>query len=182
MTLLSAADSQLVIVDIQEKLAPAIHDGEAALEATLLLVAAAKRLGVPISVTEQYPKGLGASVAPLRAALPNDAAVLEKMHFSAMREPAIADHLATHKRRSMIMCGMEAHVCVLQTALDAKAAGYDVYLVRDGVGSRKPLSVETALRRMEHAGIHLVTSEMVVFEWMERAGTDDFKAIAPLLK
>ena len=106
MTLLTAADSQLVIVDIQERLAPAIHESAAALKATLLLVGAAKRLGVPICVTEQYPKGLG---------------------------PSVRDLL-------------------------------------------------TALRRMERAGIHMVTSEMVVFEWMERAGTDDFKAIAPLLK
>lgn len=182
MTLLAAADSQLVIVDIQERLAPAIHDGAAALKATLLMVAAAKRLGVPITVTEQYPKGLGPSVAELSTALPNDAAVLPKMHFSAMRETDVAAHLAHHGRRSVIVCGMEAHVCVLQTALDARRAGYDVYLAADAVGSRVPFSVETALRRMERAGIHMVTSEMVAFEWMERAGTDDFKAIAPLLK
>lgn len=182
MTLLSAADSQLIIVDIQERLAPAIQGGAAALKATLLLVAAAQRLGVPITVTEQYPKGLGPSVAELRAALPNDAAVLPKMHFSAMRETDIAAHLAQNGRRSVIICGMEAHVCVLQTALDARRAGYDVYLAADAVGSRVPFSVETALRRMERVGIHLVTSEMVTFEWLERAGTDDFKAIASLLK
>lgn len=182
MTLLTAADSQLVIVDIQERLAPAIHESAAALKATLLLVGAAKRLGVPICVTEQYPKGLGPSVRDLLTALPHDATILGKMHFSAMREPDIAAHLAQKGRRSLVICGMEAHVCVLQTALDARRAGYDVYLAADAVGSRVPFNVDTALRRMERAGIHMVTSEMVVFEWMERAGTDDFKAIAPLLK
>ena len=182
MTLLSAADSQLVIIDIQERLAPTISGSEAALKATLLLVAIATRLGVPISVTEQYAKGLGPSVAALRAALPNESATFDKMHFSAMREPEIAAQLAQNGRSSMIICGMEAHVCVLQTALDAKEAGYAVYLAADAVGSRVPFSVETALRRMERAGIHIVTSEMIAFEWLERAGTDDFKAIAPLLK
>lgn len=182
MALLSAAQSQLVIVDIQERLAPAIHQGDVAVKATLLMVAAAQRLGVPVSVTEQYPKGLGHSVASLRDALGHGAAIFEKMHFSAMREPNLAAHLALQNRKSLIVCGMEAHVCVLQTALDAKAAGYDVSLAVDAVGSRAPLSVDVALQRMEREGIRLVTSEMVVFEWLERAGTDDFKAIAPLLK
>lgn len=182
MTLLHAGTSQLVIVDIQERLAPAIPNADAALKSTLLMVAAARRLGVPVSVTEQYPKGLGHSVAPLREALGNDAAFFEKMHFSAMKDAAFAAHVARLKRNSVIVCGMEAHVCVLQTALDASAAGYDVSLAVDAVGSRAPLSVEIALRRMEREGIRLVTSEMVAFEWLDRAGTDDFKAIAPLLK
>lgn len=182
MTILNADASQLVIVDIQERLAPAIPNADAALKATLLMVAAAKRLGVPVSVTEQYPKGLGHSVAPLRDALGNDGAIFEKMHFSAMREPAFAAHLEKRTRKSVIVCGMETHVCVLQTALDAKAVGYDVSLAVDATGSRAPQSVEIALRRMEREGIRLVTSEMVAFEWLARAGTDDFKAIAPLLK
>lgn len=182
MTLLTAATSQLVIVDIQERLAPAIAGADAALKATLLLVAAAKRLAVPVSVTEQYPKGLGQSVAPLRDALGNDAAIFEKMDFSAMRAPDFAAHLEKQKRRSVILCGMEAHVCVLQTAIEAQEAGYDVGLVADAVGSRTMQSVEIALRRMEREGIRLLTSEMVVFEWLGRAGSDDFKAIAPLLK
>lgn len=182
MALLSAAQSQLVIVDIQERLAPAIHQGDAALKATLLMVAAAQRLGVPVSVTEQYPKGLGHSVAPLRDALDDRATIFEKMHFSAMREENLPRHLAQQNRKHLIICGMETHVCVLQTAIDARAAGYDVSLAVDAVGSRVPLSVDVALKRMEREGIRLVTSEMVVFEWLERAGTDDFKAIAPLLK
>lgn len=182
MNLLVAAESQLVIVDIQERLAPAIHQGEAALKAALLLVAAAQRLGVPICVTEQYPKGLGHTVAALREAVGTDATFIEKMHFSAMREADLPHHLARQNRKSLIVCGMEAHVCVLQTALDAQAAGYDVSLVVDAVGSRAPRSVEVALQRMQTAGIQLVTAEMVVFEWLARAGTDDFKTIAPLLK
>jgi nicotinamidase-related amidase len=182
MTLLDIAASQLVIVDIQERLAPAIANEAAALKATLLLVAAARRLGVPISVTEQYPKGLGATVAPLRTALGADAALFEKMHFSAMREVKFAQHLAQAQRKTLVICGMEAHVCVLQTALDAKAAGYDVALVADAVGSRVEQSREIALQRAAQAGLTVVTAEMVVFEWLQRAGTDDFKAIAPLLK
>jgi nicotinamidase-related amidase len=182
MTILDAAASQLVIIDIQERLAPAIVNEAAALKAALLLVAAAQRLNVPISVTEQYPKGLGVTVAPLRAALGAHAAIFEKMHFSAMREVEFGLHLAQARRKTLVICGMEAHVCVLQTALDAKAAGYNVALVADAVGSRVEQSREIALQRAAQAGLTLVTAEMVVFEWLQRAGTDDFKAIAPLLK
>jgi len=182
MTLLNKAASHLVIIDIQERLAPAIANEAAALKATLLLVAAARRLGVPISVTEQYPKGLGGTVAPLRAALGEDAALFEKMHFSAMREVEFAQHLAQAQRQTLVICGMETHVCVLQTALDAKAAGYEVALVADAVGSRLEQSREIALKRAMQAGLAVVTAEMVVFEWLQRAGTDDFKSIAPLLK
>lgn len=182
MTLLDKAASHLIIVDIQERLAPAIANEAAALKATLLLVAAAQRLGVPVSVTEQYPKGLGATVAPLRAALDATAAIFEKMHFSAMRETPFAQHVASAQRKTLVICGMEAHVCVLQTALDAKAAGYDVALVTDAIGSRVEHSRTTALQRAQQVGLTLVTAEMVVFEWLQRAGTDDFKAIAPLLK
>lgn len=182
MTLLDASTSQLVIIDIQERLAPAITHQAVALKATLLLVAAAQRLNIPVSVTEQYPKGLGQTVAPLRDALGSGARTFEKMHFSAMRETAFAQHIAATKRKTLVVCGMEAHVCVLQTALDAKAAGYDVALVSDAVGSRTEESRATALTRATQAGLTLVTAEMVVFEWLQRAGTADFKALAPLLK
>ena len=182
MSLLNASTSQLIIIDIQERLAPAIHQGDAALKATLLLNQTAQKLGVPVTVTEQYPKGLGATVPALKSALANDATIFEKIFFSAMREPAFARHLQAQERQQLVICGMEAHVCVLQTALDAHAAGFDVALVTDAIGSRVDHSRAIALQRAQQAGLMLVTAEMVVFEWLERAGTDDFKAIAPLLK
>lgn len=182
MSLLDARQSQLIIIDIQERLAPAIKEGDAALKATLLLNKAAQQLGVPVTVTEQYPKGLGATVPALKAALANDATIFEKIHFSAMREAAFARHLKAQERPQLVICGMEAHVCVLQTALDAKAAGFPVAFVTDAVGSRAEHSRAIAFQRAQQAGLTLVTAEMVVFEWLERAGTDDFKTIAPLLK
>lgn len=182
MSLLSAAQSHLIIIDIQERLAPAIHHGEAALNATLLMVKAAQQCGVPITVTEQYPNGLGATLPALKSALGNATSFIEKMSFSAVREPQFSNHLTAIGRPLLVICGMEAHVCVLQTALDAKAAGYDVALVTDAIASRAPHSREIAIQRAIQAGLTPATAEMVVFEWLERAGTADFKAIAPLLK
>ena len=183
--LLSASRSHLVVVDLQERLLPAIHEHERVTRNARILLAAAARLGVPVTVTEQYPAGLGRTVAPLREALPGEARVVEKIHFSGAAEPAVAQVIAARReagRDQLVVCGTEAHVCVLQTALGLRAGPGAVYVVTDAISSRSPHSVEAARARMGQAGCALVTTEMVVFEWLERAGTDTFRALSALIK
>ncbi len=183
--LINRLTSQLLVIDIQEKLAPAVLAPEQVIENTGKLLSAAQRLGVPVTVSEQYPRGLGRTVPQLRDALGNTAVVHEKLAFSCLRAPELANRLASLRaegRHQVIVAGMEAHVCVGQTALDLQAHGYAVFAAADAVSSRKRSSLDLALARMRHAGIQTVDSEMVMFEWLEAAGSEDFKALQPLLK
>ncbi|TVR10160.1 MAG: hydrolase [Salinarimonadaceae bacterium] len=183
--LMQAQRSRLLIVDFQERLTPVISAADAAIARTRTLIAAASALGAPIDVTEQYPKGLGPTIAPIRDALPEGARFHEKITFSALRDPAFAAHLSSGRaegRDQIVICGAEAHVCVLQSALDLAAAGYGVFLVADAIGSRAPLSVDLAIARARQAGCVVVNTEMVVFEWMERGGTEVFRAVSKLIK
>lgn len=173
--------SLLLVVDIQEKLAPAISESQAAVANNIRLLTGARQLGVPSFVSEQYVRGLGPSLAEIR-----DAAVaarfFEKMHFSCTGEPGIIELLRASGRQQVVLTGMEAHVCVLQTAFGLIEAGFSVFLVADATSSRSPESRTAAIERMRAGGVHIVTSEMVLFEWLEEAGTDDFRAILPLIK
>ena len=124
--LLDAKHSHLVVVDLQERLMPAIHDGESVLQNARILLAAAARLGVPVTVTEQYPKGLGNTVQPVQEALPPEAVILAKTAFSAARDAGIAERVTTLRsagRDQLVVCGTEAHICVLQSALGIQAHG-----------------------------------------------------------
>ena len=183
--LIEADRSILLIVDFQERLMPAIHAGNAAAERAGILIRAASALEIPVEVTEQYPRGLGPTIAPVRELLPATAFIHEKITFPAQRDPAFAQHFANLRevgRDQIIVMGAEAHVCVLQTALDLQAAGFSVFYVADAVGSRAPESRDLAIARARQAGCVVVNSEMVVFEWMERAGTDTFRALSQLIK
>lgn len=183
--LLSAKRSHLLVVDVQARLMPAIHGGDAVLGNIDVLLQAARRLGVPVTVTEQYPKGLGPSVDSVAAALPSDALVLPKTSFSAAGDEPIMARMASLRgegRDQLVICGVEAHICVLQSALGLRNEGFEVAVVADAVSSRSVHSVNAACARLLHAGCHWVTTEMTVFEWMERAATEDFRALAPLFK
>ena len=181
--LINRTASQLVIIDIQAKLVPTIHAVEAMMGRVRFLIEAARVLNVPITLTEQYPKGLGPTVPELRAACGEASSVFAKTTFSCLRDAAIATHLnADASRRQLVLVGMEAHVCVLQTALDAEAQGFEVFVVGDAVSSRAVSDAEAARRRLKAAGVTMVTSEMVFFEWLERAGTPEFKHLSPLLR
>lgn len=173
--------AQLVVIDIQERLAPAIADGPQATRNARRLLTAAERLAIPILVTEQYVRGLGPTVDALRP-LPAAARVREKIHFSAAREPEILAALADPARPQLILAGMETHVCVLQSALGLLAAGHPVFVVADASGSRTPANHAAGLDRLRAAGAGIVTTEMVLFEWLQRAATDDFRALLPLIR
>ena len=184
MSVFCAARSQLLVVDMQERLLPAMAERELAEKNTTVLLHAARRLGVPVILSEQYPERLGASSAAVREAAGNISA-FAKMSFSCARDAAIAAQargLRGEGRGQLVICGVETHVCVMQSALDFTEAGFDVCVVRDAASSRAPASHEAALERLGRAGVTLATTEMIVFEWLERAGTADFKALQPLIK
>ena len=183
--LMNQERSHLLVVDLQARLMPAILDGEAIIPRVNLLSRAAGRLGVPVTVTEQYPQGLGPTVPAVLDAAPADAVVLPKTSFSAAGDPATVERVSSlraGRRDQLVICGVEAHVCVLQTALGFRNNGFEVFVVADAVSSRSAHSVSAACARLLHAGCHWVTTEMVVFEWLGRAATEDFRALAPLLK
>lgn len=174
--LMRAKDSTLLLIDLQERLLPAIDDGAALVEQAAWLVQVAQRLDVPVIATEQYPKGLGATEAGLRALLPS-AGLREKLHFSAAAGAGLFD-LPGGERQQFIVCGAETHVCVLQTVLGLLAAGREVFVVDEAVGSRRPRDRALGLARMERAGAVIVSREMVAFEWLEQAGTEVFREVS----
>jgi len=179
--LIRRADSLLLVVDIQQKLAPAIHDNAQVTANSVRLLEGARQLGVPAFVSEQYVKGLGPSLEAIRTAAV-DAHFFEKTHFSCAAEPGVLDLLRAARRAQIILTGTETHVCVLQTAFGLLAAGFEVYLVADASSTRTPENRAAAIERMRAAGIGIVTTEMVLFEWLHQAGTDDFRQLLPLIK
>jgi nicotinamidase-related amidase len=182
--LLSADRSQLLIVDVQERLLPAMHEGEAMVDRCAILLQAAQELGVPTMISEQYRKGLGVTVTRLDNAK-GAAPVMEKMHFSCAADPAMGRHVhgvAAGGRRQLVVAGIESHICVLQSALQFKAQGLDVFVVGDAVTSCRPESVAFAFERLRGAGIDVVNTEMTLFEWLHVSGTPAFKTLSKLIK
>ncbi len=175
--LMRAETSCLLAVDFQERLMPAIHQADQVVAHGAWLIQIAQRLGVPVLASEQYPQGLGRTVAAIRELLSADA-FMTKTHFSCAAERDCMRRIDTIGRGQIVVIGVEAHVCVLQTALELRAAGKEVYLVADAVSSRAPRDVELALERMRAEGVRIASREMVVFEWLHQAGTDHFRAIS----
>ncbi|MDN5872503.1 MAG: isochorismatase family protein [Nitrococcus sp.] len=169
--------SLLLIVDVQEKLMPVVHDHEQVTANIARLLGVATELGVPIRASEQYPKGLGSMLARLREHIA-DEAISEKVHFSYAKAPSGQRMLAQLEQPQVIITGVEAHVCVLQTAIGLQCEGRDVFVVADAVGSRNPRDAQLALERLRAGGVSVVSVEMVVFEWLRQAGTSQFKRIS----
>ena len=179
--LIRADDACLLVVDLQERLAPAIADKEAAVGNCARLLQAAERLAVPVLISEQYPRGLGTTM-PAIASLAPQAQRIEKLSFSCMGETAFTEALESLGRSQVVVCGMEAHVCVLQTAMEMQASGIETFVVADATGSRQEESKRVALARMARAGVEVVTSEMVIFEWLGRAGSEAFREVSKLVR
>lgn len=175
--ILNAKQSQVLLIDIQSRLAPAIFDSAAVSQAAAWVLQIASLCEVPVLATEQYPKGLGHTLPALLELLPEQA-IFEKIHFSALKEKAIAEAIAVKNRPQVVVIGTESHVCVLQSVLDLLAAGYQVFVVIEAVGSRTPENKQLALSRMQQAGAVIISQEMLAFEWLERAGTELFRQIS----
>jgi len=172
--------SRLVIVDMQEKLLPAISGRTSVVDWVKFLAEGAKLFGVPIHITEQYPQGLGPTIPELAAfANPRPA----KQRFSgveALGWPAASE--TEDGRHQIVVCGIEAHVCVLQTVFDLIAMGYSVFLPVEALGSRSPFDREVAIERLRDAGATIITVESVLFEWCETSGAAEFKTLSAMLK
>ncbi len=175
--LLNAKQSQVLLIDIQSRLAPAIFDSAAVSQAAAWVLQIASLCEVPVMATEQYPKGLGHTLPALLELLPEQA-VFEKIHFSALRESNIAEAIAARARPQIVVLGTESHVCVLQTVMDLLAADYQVFVVAEAVGSRTVENKQLALSRMQQVGAVIISQEMLAFEWLERAGTEVFRQIS----
>ncbi|MCP5367413.1 MAG: hydrolase [Hyphomicrobiales bacterium] len=178
---MTAADSCLLVVDIQQRLLPAMAEPDAVTGQAAVLLRAARRLEVPVLVSEQYPRGLGPTVESV-AALAPDGATVEKTHFSCWGEPDWRWRFQGLGRRQAVVCGIEAHVCVLQTVLDLLDAGHAVFVVADATSSRRAESKQRALARLAAAGAAVVTTEMVLFEWLQRADVPAFRELSALIK
>lgn len=185
MERLLPSSTVLLVVDVQEKLAPAMP---AATLATLmanadLLLQAAATLGVWVIVSEQYPKGLGPTLAPIAARLAAVSATpLAKLTFDACSDLAIARALAAAGAKSVVVIGMETHVCVFQTARELVKRGYGTHVVADAVASRSEENRKLGLGLCERAGAAVTSTETVIFDLLERAGTEEFKALSKLVR
>ena len=175
--LLTTEGAVLLLIDLQQRLMPVIHDHETVLARAVRLAAAARRLDVPVRATEQNPAGLGPTV-PALAAYPQ--AVLAKTTFSAAADPGFAALLPAEGE--IVVAGVEAHVCVLQTVLDLLDAGRRVVWAADATGSRDPADREVAIDRARRHGAEVVTSEMVLFEWLRDARHPKFREVHKLVK
>jgi nicotinamidase-related amidase len=184
MTLINRNRAVLAIVDIQERLLGALAEERrtAVVERTLVAIDTALVLGVPVLVSEQYPKGLGPTAAVIRERLGDAFAPVEKLAFSCGRSPEFRVALEQTGRREVIICGVETHVCVLQTALDLVREGYQVFVAADAVASRRDLDRDTALALLRQAGVTIGTTEMFAFQMLECAGTDEFRKISKIVK
>ncbi len=174
--LLEAHRSQLLAIDLQEKMLPAVADHDEVLSNCAWLVRLAQKVGVPVAAIEQYPRGLGPLAAEICELLP-PGAIAAKTRFSSVGGKCLAD-LPGSDRGQIVIVGVESHVCVLQTALDLYHEGKEVYVVADCVGSRHPIDRELALSRMRQEGVRIVSREMVAFEWLGEANTPLFRAVS----
>jgi len=181
--LLNHKHSSLIIIDVQEKLMPAVKNHKKVISNCAALVTGANRFDIPMVITEQYPQGLGGTVAAVRDPAQGAAKIIDKNSFSAVKHDPFKTHISettSKKSAQLVLVGSEAHICVLQTALDLRAEGYQVFVVADAIGSRRRSSLKIALERFKMNDIQLVSTEMVLFEWIETADSAAFKDLRPL--
>lgn len=182
--LLHESQSALVVVDVQDKLLAAMPPaaGERVIRNCGVLLEAAAVLGVPVFATRQYPQGLGDTVAALRGKTPAAAGRFDKTCFSACGAQGFVDAIAASGRRAILLAGIEAHVCVLQTAFELKALGYDVFIPADATASRADDNRPNALERLRRHGIEIINTESALFEWLGDAAHEKFRELSKLIR
>jgi nicotinamidase-related amidase len=177
--LMSHDDTALAVIDVQQKLITLIPDHARIVWNIRRLIDGAQVLGLPVLATEQYPQGLGGTVPELASRLKT---IPGKMAFSSCGCDEFREQLVAANLPKVLLAGIEAHVCVQQTALDLVGNGYRVYVAVDAIGSRYAIDLEVALRRLETSGITLTTTEAALFEWCQQSGTPEFKKISALVR
>lgn len=180
-TMLRRDSAVLVIIDIQPRLADAMPRRDAVVAASVLLARAASVMQLPVIVTRQYPKGLGDTVPELAEVTPG-ATTVDKVSFSCPDEPSFRAALEQTRRRQVVLAGMEAHICVTQTALALLAEGYEVHVVADATCSRRDADQAVALDRLRAAGIVVTTTESAIYEALGAAGTPEFAGVLEAVK
>lgn len=179
--LIRAEESALVVIDMQERLVPAMQAPARTIRNTRLLLQAAGDLDVPVLLSEQYPEGLGSTVPEIMR-VAGKARIIPKLHFSCMEEPDFAQAFGDLGRSQAVLAGMEAHICVMQTAASLIGSGVQVFVVSDATASRTLESERACIDRLQAIGAGIVTTEMVVYEWLGRAGTDAFRRMLKLVR
>lgn len=179
-----ADNSLLLVVDIQEKLTSAMPDKVVSRlrRHTGMLLNGARLLSIPVIATEQYPKGLGRLEESITRELPQGSSLFEKTCFSCTGAEGLTERLADSGRRQIILAGIEAHVCVMQTAAELSAQGYEMFVVGDAVCSRNRENYENALQRLRHLGIVVIDTEAVLFEWVRDSKHEHFKTVSGLIQ
>ncbi len=172
--------SAFLVIDLQERLMPVIHGKEIVFDNARKLLRGAEVLSLKTIVTEQYPKGLGNICAEIE--LGRNVTTIEKICFSCMQSEAVLQELKSNAVTDLIICGVEAHICVLKTVLEALQLDFVVHVVADAISSRTLENKNIAIQRMQQAGAYIVSTEMILFMLLDEAGTEEFKAICKLIK
>ena len=182
MTILNERESLIIIVDIQEKLLNAAFNKDTLKNKASILAHAASILKIPVIITEQYPKGLGETIPELKSVLGEDTMYFEKTSFSALENIGIANAIDKSGKKQILILGIETHICVSQTANALIKKGYDVTFIKDASGSRKAEEHEAGIERMKDNGIHVITTEIAIFEWLKSSKHTNFKEVQQLIK
>lgn len=182
MAQLNLEDSLVLIIDVQEKLLNAVFNKEQVEKKSAIVAEAATILGIPVVVTEQYPKGLGNTISAVKDALAEDTEVFEKTAFSALNNEEILEAIKKHNKKQILIFGIETHICVSQTTAALRELGYEVSVIKDACGSRAEEEYLAGLERMKDNGAYIITTEIALFEWLKGAKHPNFKAVQALIK
>ena len=182
MAQLNLEDSLVLIIDVQEKLLNAVFNKEQVEKKSAIVAEAAKILGIPVIVTEQYPKGLGNTIPAVKDALAEDTEVFEKTAFSALNNEEILEAIKKHNKKQILIFGIETHICVSQTTAALIELRYEVTVIKDACGSRAEEEYLAGLERMKDNGAYIITTEIALFEWLKGAKHPNFKAVQALIK
>ena len=182
MVQLNLEDSLVLIIDIQDKLLNAVFNKEQVEKKSAIVAEAAKILGIPVVVTEQYPKGLGNTIPAVKDALAEDTEIFEKTAFSALNNEEILEAIKKHNKKQILIFGIETHICVSQTTAALRELGYEVSVIKDACGSRAEEEYFAGLERIKDNGAYIITTEIALFEWLKGAKHPNFKAVQALIK